>query len=208
MTTSSKNVLSTEITITLLVKLVRTPFIKNNFLILYNLSYPGETPSLLLTSAGNNFFSSKGGVMTIKKKMSIGILTLVCGVMLLFAFEVFSTATGGKLMPLMEESIGKSTSEINAFSPVLLSFIFTLLKVIPALLFSLIMGVLILLYGPFKTDKKWASIAIFTPLIFWLISAIFIYRALEAAPWQLWLILLILVILALTLSLTDKKKII
>lgn len=141
--------------------------------------------------------------MTVKKKVSIGILTLVCGVMILFAFEVFSTAAGGKLLPLMENSTGRSTSEINNFSPGLLSFILTLLKVIPALLVSLNIGILILLYGPFKRHKKWAGLAIFTPLIFWLLSAIFIYKAQPEAPWQLWLVLLILVVLALILTATD-----
>lgn len=126
---------------------------------------------------------------------------------MLFAFEVFSTAAGEKLMPLMEESTGRTTSEIKDFSPGLLSLIFTLLKVVPALLVSLSIGILILLYGPFKSHKKWAGIAIFSPLIFWFIAAIFIYKEQPAAPWWLWLVLLLLVILALLLTVTDKKKI-
>ena len=145
--------------------------------------------------------------MTLKKKISIGILTVVCGIMLLFAFEVLYMAASGQLMPLMEESTGKTTSDINDFSPGLLSFVFTLMKVIPSLLVSLSLGVLILLYGPFKRKRKWATAAIFIPLSLWLICAILIYRAQAAAPWQLWLILLILVLFALLLTLTDKKKI-
>jgi hypothetical protein len=146
--------------------------------------------------------------MTVKKKISIGILTLVCGVMLLFAFQVFSTALGGEMMPLMEASVGKTTSEINSFSPALLGFIFTLMKVIPAVLLSLNVGILILLYGPFKRNKKWALFAVYFPLILWLISAIFIYKAQASAPWQLWLILLILVLLALILTITESRKMI
>ena len=146
--------------------------------------------------------------MTVKKKISIGILTVVCAIMLLFAFEVFFTAANGKLMPLMEESTGKTTSEIKDFSPGLLSFIFTLMKVIPSLLFSLSIGTLILLYGPFRRKKKWATTAVFIPLTVWLISAILIYKSQVAAPWQIWLVLLILVVLALLLTVTDKKKII
>lgn len=46
-------------------------------------------------------------------------------------------ASSGNLMPLMEESIGKTTSEINDYSPELLKFIFTPIKVISALLLSL-----------------------------------------------------------------------
>ena len=126
--------------------------------------------------------------------------------MLLFAFEVFFTAAGGELMPLMEDSIGKSTSDVEQFSPALLSFIFTLLKVIPALLLSLTIGIVILIYGPFRRGRKWASIGIFTPLIIWLLSATFIYREQAAAPWQLWLVLLVFVVLALVLTLTDKRK--
>lgn len=144
--------------------------------------------------------------MTIKKKISIGLLTLVCGIMLLFAFEVFFTAASGELMPLMEESTGRATSEIKSFSPALLNFILSLMKIIPALLCSLSTGILILLYGPFKRRKLWASFAVFIPLIFWLISAILIYKELAAAPWQIWLILLVLVLLALLLTVTDKKK--
>jgi hypothetical protein len=144
--------------------------------------------------------------MTVKKKISIGILTLVCGVMLLFAFQVFATALNGEIMPLMEASVGKTTSEINSFSPALLGFIFTLMKVIPAVLLSLNVGILILLYGPFKRNKKWALFAVYVPLFVWLISAIFIYKAQASAPWQLWLILLILVLLALILTITDRTK--
>ena len=144
--------------------------------------------------------------MTLRKKISIGILTLVCAVMLVFAVEVFFTAASGKLMPLMEESTGRTASEIKEFSPGLLAFIFTLMKIIPSLLSSLSIGILILLYGPFKNGKKWATIAIFVPLIFWLLSAILIYTQQAAAPWQIWLVLLILVTIALLLTVTDKKK--
>lgn len=144
--------------------------------------------------------------MTLKKKISIAILTLVCAVMLLFAVEVFFTAASGELMPLMEESTGRTTSEIKEFSPGLLSFIFTLMKIIPSLLGSLSIGILILLYGPFKRGKKWATSAIFIPLIFWLLSAILIYSQQTAAPWEIWLALLVLVALALLLTGTDKKK--
>lgn len=142
-----------------------------------------------------------------KKMISIGLLTIVCGVMLLFAFEVFYTAAGGGFMPLMEDSIGKTSSEIKEFSPALLSFIFTLMKVIPALMVSLSTAILILLYGPYKSSKRWASFAIFFPLILWLISAIFIYKKQATAPWQIWLVLLLLVFLALLLTWTDKKQI-
>ena len=143
--------------------------------------------------------------MTIKKKISLGLLTTVCGIMLLFAFEVFYTATGGELMPLMEENVGHNSSEINESSPGLLSLLLTLLKVIPALLISFSVGLLILIYGPFIRNKKCAIAAIFAPLTVWLISATLIYREQAAAPWQLWLILLILVVLVLLLTLTEKK---
>lgn len=144
--------------------------------------------------------------MTTKRKIALVVLTVVCGVMLLFSFEVFRNASSQELMPLMEESIGKTASEINDFSPALLTFIFTLMKVIPSLLFSFNIGILILLFGPFRRSKKWASAAIFIPLIVWLTSAILIYRELAAAPWQLWLVLLILVALALILTLTDNRR--
>ncbi len=126
--------------------------------------------------------------------------------MLLFAFEIFAMANIGKLMPLMEESIGKTTAEIDEYSPELLSFIFTPIKIIAALLFSLVIGILILVYGPFKKNLKWASIAIFTPLLFWLASATLIYKSQASAPWQIWLILLVFVIVALVLTLKEKES--
>ncbi len=144
--------------------------------------------------------------MTIKRKIAIGILTIVCAVMLVFAFEVFTMANSGKLMPLMEENIGKTTSEINNYSSKLLQFIFTPIKVVSALIFSLTIGLLLLLYGPFKKNQKWATIAIFIPVITWLILAVWIYSSQSSAPWQIWFILLILVLIALAITLTDKKK--
>ena len=144
--------------------------------------------------------------MSTKRKIVIVILTPVCGVMLLFAGEVFMMANSGKLMPLMEENIGKTTSEINQYSPELLKFLFTPIKVVSALLLSLTTGILLMLYGPFRKNKEWATISIFTPLIVWLILAIWIYNSQTSAPWQIWLILLILVLIALTLILTERKK--
>lgn len=108
--------------------------------------------------------------------------------MLLYAFEVFTMAQSEKLMPLRDENIGKSTSEIKEFSPAMLKFIFTPIKIVVALLLSLSVGILILLYGPFKKNHKWASISIFTPLIIWMISAILIYKQGAAAPWQIWMV--------------------
>lgn|SRR5690606_5391402 len=113
--------------------------------------------------------------MTIKKKLSIGILTLVCAVMLLFAGEIFPMASSGNLMPVMEQNIGKTSAELREYSPALLSVFFTSIKAVSALLFSLSVGILLLIFGPFKKRKKWASIAIFTILFVWLIPAIFIY---------------------------------
>ncbi len=144
--------------------------------------------------------------MTIKKKVAIAILTIVCGVMLLFAFEVFNMVNSGKLMPLMEENIGKTTAEINDYSPELLQLVFTPIKVVSALIFSFTLALLFLIYGPFKRGLKWSTISIFTPLIVWLILAILIYSSQSSAPWQIWLILLILVLIALALTLTEKKK--
>ncbi len=144
--------------------------------------------------------------MSTKRKIVIGILTLVCGVMLLFAGEVFVMANSGKLMPLMEQNIGKTTSEIREYSPELLQFLFTPIKAVSALLFSLTIGVLLVLYGPFRKNVKWATISIFIPLIVWLILAIWIYSSQSSAPWQIWLVLLVLVLIALAVNFTDKKK--
>ena len=144
--------------------------------------------------------------MTLKKKIAIGILTVVCGVMIVFAFVIFSMAGSGNLMPLMEESIGKTTTELRDYSPELLQFIFTPIKVISALLFSLSTGILILVYGPFRSNKKWATLSIFTPLMLWLILAIWIYSMQSSAPWQIWLVLLVLVAIAFVLTLTEKDK--
>ncbi len=144
--------------------------------------------------------------MTLKKKIVIGILTIICGVMLVFAFEIFTMANSGNLMPLMEDSIGKTTLEIKEYSPELLQFIFTPIKVISALLFSFTIGILVLLYGPFKKNMKWATYSIFTPLMIWLILAILIYSSQPSAPWQIWLILFVLAFIALILTLTEKNK--
>ncbi len=144
--------------------------------------------------------------MSTKRKIVIGILTLVCGVMLLFAGEVFVMANSGKLMPLMEQNIGKTTSEIREYSPELLQFLFTPIKAVSALLFSLTIGVLLVLYGPFRKNAKWATISTFIPLIVWLILAIWLYSSQSSAPWQIWLVLLVLVLIALAVNLTDKKN--
>ena len=143
--------------------------------------------------------------MSTKRKIVIGILTLVCGVMLLFAAEIFIMANSGKLMPLMEENIGKSTSEIRQYSPELVQFLFTPIKAVSALLLSLSVVVLLVLYGPFRKNAKWANCSVFTPLIVWLISAIWIYSSQSSAPWQIWLVLLVLVLVALALTLTERS---
>lgn len=144
--------------------------------------------------------------MTTKKKIATGILTLVCGVMLLFAFEVFMMANSGRLMPLMEENIGKTTAEISNYSPELMSLMFTPIKATSALIFSLSIGILIMLYGPFRKNMKWASTSIFTILLVWLSAALLIYSSQPNAPWQVWLVLLLLVIIAFLLDLADKRK--
>lgn len=143
--------------------------------------------------------------MSKKRKIVTGILTLVCGVMLVFAAEVFIMANAGKLMPLMEQNIGKTTSEIHEYSPELVQFLFTPMKAVSALLLSLTVGILLVLYGPFRKNAKWARISVFTPLILWLVLAIWIYSNQASAPWQIWLVLLVLVLIALALSLTEKR---
>ncbi len=144
--------------------------------------------------------------MTIKKKISIGILTLVCAVMLLFAGEIFTMASSGNLMPVMEQNIGKTSAELREYSPALLSVFFTSMKAVSALLFSLSLGILILIYGPFRNRKKWASITIFTMLSAWLIPAIFIYYVQPNAPWLLWVVLLVMVGISIILEILENKK--
>ena len=143
-------------------------------------------------------------LMTTKKKISIGILTLVCLVMLLFAVEIFIMASSGKLFPVMEEAIGKTTEELQEYSPGLLSLLFTPIKALAALLMSFTIGILIMIYGPFRKNRKWASVCIFTMLFGWLISAFMIYYAQPNAPFMLWIFLLVLVVIALILVLTNK----
>lgn len=144
--------------------------------------------------------------MTIKKKITIGILTIVCGAMLLLSFAVFMQANSGVLRPDIEELIGKTTEQVNDFSPGFLQLVFFTFKIMAALIFSLSIGLFILLYGPFKRNLKWSTVSIFTPLIIWLISATIIYSRQPSAPWQMWFALLILVIVAFILTLTDKNK--
>lgn len=144
--------------------------------------------------------------MSIKKKISIGILTLVCGVLLLFAGEIFSMASSGNLMPVMEQNIGKTSAELREYSPALLSVFFTSIKAVSALLLSLCVGSLILIYGPFRKNRKWASIVLFPMLFVWLIPAILIYYVQPNAPWLLWVVLLGLVLISLILEILDKKK--
>ncbi len=143
--------------------------------------------------------------MTIKKKFSIGILTLVCAVLLLFAFEIFLMATSGNLMPVMEQNIGKSSAQIHEYSPALLSVLFTSIKAVSALLLSLSVGILILVYGPFRKSRKWASIVIFAMLFVWLIPAFFIYYVQPDSPWMLWLVILGLVLISLILEIFENK---
>lgn len=143
--------------------------------------------------------------MALKKKIVIGILTVVCGVQLLFAFEIFMVANNGQLLPMMEESIGKTTAEVDQYSPELLQFIFTPIKVTAALLFSLNVGILLLLYFPFRKNREWAAIPLFSLLFLWLLPAIYFYSQQPGAPWQIWAGLLFLVLLALGLYLSRKK---
>ncbi len=126
----------------------------------------------------------------------MGILTLVCAVMLLFAGEIFTMASSGNLMPVMEENIGKTSADLREYSPALLSVFFTSIKAVSALLLSLSVGILILVYGLFRKGGKWASIAIFALLLFWLIPAIFIYYVQPNSPWLLWVFLLGLVLIS------------
>lgn len=145
--------------------------------------------------------------MGIKKKISIGILTLVCTVMLLFAGEIFTMAVSGNLMPVMEQNIGKTSAELRAYSPTLLSVFFTSMKAVSALLLSLSVGVLILIYGSFRKNRKWASIVIYALLFVWLVPAILIYSSQPNAPWMLWISLLVLVLISLILELLEKKTV-
>lgn len=144
--------------------------------------------------------------MNFKKKISIGILTLVSGVMLLFAGEIFIMASSGNLMPVMEQNIGKTSAELREYSPALLSVFFTSIKAVSALLFSLSLGILVLIYGPFRKSRKWASLVLYAMLFVWLIPAIFIYYVQPNAPWLLWVVLLKLVLISLILELLDNKK--
>lgn len=144
-------------------------------------------------------------LMTIKKKISIALLTLVCAVMMLFAAEIFMMANGGELFPAMEENIGKTSEELREFSPNLIAVLFTPVKALAALLLSLCVGILILVYAPFRRGEKWATLCIFSMLFLWLVPAFFIYYAQPNAPWLLWLILLLLVCIALGLELMEKK---
>lgn len=144
--------------------------------------------------------------MTTKKKISIGILTLVCLVMLLFPVEIFMMASSGKLLPVMEESIGKTSEELQEYSPGLLPLLFTPIKALAALLMSFTIGLLIMIYGPFRKNRKWASVCIFTMLFGWLISAFMIYYAQPNAPYMLWIFLLVLVVVAFILVLIDKVR--
>lgn len=99
--------------------------------------------------------------MTIKKKVSIALLTLVCGVMMLFAAEIFIMAGSNELFPVMEENIGKTSEEVREFSPNLIAVLFTPVKALAALLFSLSVGILILVYAPYRRGEKWAPSAFF-----------------------------------------------
>ncbi|WP_029038031.1 hypothetical protein [Salinimicrobium xinjiangense] len=146
--------------------------------------------------------------MTIKKKISIGILSLVCAVMLLFAGEIFWMASSGNLMPVMEQNIGKTSTELRAYSPGLLSVFFTSIKAVSALLLSISVGILILIYGPFRKQRKWASIVIYALLFVWLIPAILIYSSQPNAPWMLWVALLVLVVISLVLEILESKKVV
>lgn len=143
--------------------------------------------------------------MTLKKKISIALLTLVCAVILLFAVEIFMMANSGELFPVMEENIGKTSEELREFSPNLIAVLFTPVKALAALLLSLSAGILILVYGPFKKGKKWASLCIYSMLFLWLIPAAMIYYAQPNAPWLLWVVLLLLALVSLILELIDRK---
>lgn len=55
-------------------------------------------------------------------------------------------------------------------------------EVVSALLFTLAIGLLILIYGPLKQNLKWSTISVFTPLIIWLVLAIIIYSIETSAP--------------------------
>lgn len=143
--------------------------------------------------------------MTIKKKVSIALLTLVCGVMMLFAAEIFIMAGSNELFPVMEENIGKTSEEVRDFSPNLIAVLFTPVKALAALLFSLSVGILILVYAPYRRGEKWATICIFSMLFLWLVPAFLIYSAQPNAPWPLWLLLLLLACIAFGLELLAKK---
>lgn len=143
--------------------------------------------------------------MTLKKKISVALITLVCAVMTLFAAEIFVMANTGDLIPVMEENIGKTSNEVQEFSPGLIPMFFTPVKALAALLFSFSVGILILVYGPYRKGIRWATISIFSMLFLWLIPAMVIYYLQPNAPWPLWASLLLLVVIALLLQLTDKK---
>ncbi len=145
--------------------------------------------------------------MTIKKKFSIGILTLICALMIVFAFEVFLLPSSGNLIPGTEQNIGVPSVEIGeSGAPLLSVFYFTSIIAVLTLLLSLSIGIVILVYGPFRKRKKWASLAIFTMLIVWLISAFLIYYIQPHAPRLLWVLLLGLVLIALILEILKIKK--
>lgn len=143
--------------------------------------------------------------MTIKKKVAIGILTTVCGAMLLLSLALFLQASSGNLRPEIVENFEKSTGQVIDYSPATQHGFFAM-KWISSLIFSLSIGLLIVLYEPFKRNLKWASVSIFTPLMLFLISTTWIVSIYPPAPWQMFLALLILVVIALMLTLSEKNR--
>jgi hypothetical protein len=134
------------------------------------------------------------------------LLYLVCLVMILFAFDLFKAGYTQKLLPIMKQTIGRTTEQIKESNPNLLNVFFTVLKVNGALFVSFAVGLIMTISMPFRQEKEWSVPVIFVSLGIWLALAIVIYFPIPNSPLFIWVIAAILTAIAFILSVTVKDK--
>ena len=126
------------------------------------------------------------------------LLYIITGIMLLFALGLFfAVVVRGKLLPNMEFIIGMTSAEIRQTSPGLLKFILVFLSVVSALMFSLGVGMTMLIWGPFNRRDPEARRIVFTTLgTFLLFAEIISFSVFPYSPWPIWSLCLILGMIA------------
>lgn len=140
-----------------------------------------------------------------KRKIAMAFLYLVCLIMILFAFDLSRAGYSEKLLPVMEETIGKTTQQLNESNPNLLTVFFTVLKVNAALFLSFAVALIIAISSPFRKGKTWSIPVIFIPIGIWLILAVVIYLPIPKSPLFIWIIAGVLTIIAFILSFGGNK---